>query len=230
MMAEVPLFPPLVAVIVVDPAATAVTRPVAETVATPVALLDHVMVRPVNTLPAESLVTALSWRVVPTRSVALEGVTVTEATGTTVTVIAARPFFPSLVAVIVAAPAASAVTRPLAETVATPGALLDHVTVRPINTLPAESFVVTLSCTLAPTRTAADAGATVTEATGPTVTDTVAVPLFPSLVAVIVAAPAAMAETRPLAETLAMPGALLDHVTTRPLKRLFAESLVVAAS
>jgi len=47
------------------------------------------------------------------------------------------------------------------------------------------------------------------------VTVTVAVPLCPSLVAVIVATPGAFPETKPLEETVAMAGSLEPHVTTR---------------
>src|SRR6185436_1816008 len=103
----------------------------------------------------------------------------------------------SLVAVIVADPAATAVTRPLAETVATAAALLDHVTTRPVNVLPAESFVVALSCALPPMRSVPEAGATTTLATGTTATVIAALPLWPSLVAVIVAEPTPPADTRP---------------------------------
>src|SRR5262245_7474339 len=152
------------------------------------------------------------------RRVLVAGATVTEATGTMMTVTALVPLLPSLVAVIVAEPAPTAVTRPLAETVATPVALLDQVTTRPFRTFPAESLVVALSCAVPPTTRLAVAGATVTVATGTAVTVIAEVADFPSLVAVIVADPAATALTRPLAETVATPGALLDHVTTRPLK------------
>lgn len=145
MIVAVALFPSLVAVIDAEPTATPVTNPVAETDATVAALLDHVTVRPVRMLPAESFVVAVSWTFVPTRSVATVGAIVTEATGTTVTVIADVPLCPSLIAVIVAEPAETAETRPVAETVATPGVLLDHVTVRPVRTLLAESLVVALS-------------------------------------------------------------------------------------
>jgi len=144
-IAAEPLFPSLVAVIVADPAVTPVTNPAGDTVATLGALLDHVTLRPVSTLPAESLVTAVSCSVDPTFTVPEDGETVTAATGTTMTVIAAVPLFPSLVAVIVADPTATAVTRPLADTVATAGALLDHAMLRPARTLPAESLVVAVS-------------------------------------------------------------------------------------
>src|SRR5206468_1171691 len=131
--------------------------------------------------------------------VAVAGLTVTEATGTIVTVIAAVPFLPSLVAVIVAEPAATPVTRPVVLTLAIAVLLLAHVTTRPLKILPAASFVTAASCWVPPTLTLADAGLTVTEATGTSVTVIAAVPLLPSLVAVIVADPVATAVTRPLA-------------------------------
>jgi hypothetical protein len=74
-----------------------------------------------------------------------DGVTVTDATGATVTVIAVVPLLPSLVAVIVAVPTATADTRPLPDTVATAGASLDHAILRPVRTAPVESFVVAVS-------------------------------------------------------------------------------------
>src|SRR2546426_8581033 len=123
--------------------------------------------------------------------VAVAGVTATEATGTTATVTVALPAFPSLVAVIVADPAALLVTRPLGLTVATAVLLLAHVTGRPVSALPAESFGVAVSCTVCPTVRLAVAGATATAATGTSVTVIAAVPLLPSLVAVIVAQAAA---------------------------------------
>src|SRR5258705_121532 len=55
-MAAVPLLPSLVAVIVAEPAATAVSNPLLLTVATLVLLLDQVTTRPVRALPAESAV------------------------------------------------------------------------------------------------------------------------------------------------------------------------------
>jgi len=83
-----------------------------------------------------------------------------------VTVIAAVPLCPSLVAVIVAGPAATPVTSPVDETVATALLLVVHVTARPVSTFPDASFVVAVSCTVAPTLTVAIAGLTVTDATG----------------------------------------------------------------
>src|SRR5919198_174677 len=229
-IAAVPLCPSLVAVIVAVPAATPETRPPPLTIATARLLLDQETVRPVSTLPAESFVVAVSCAVWPTNRPAEAGLSVTEATGTTLTVIAAVPLLPSLVAVIVAEPAATAVTRPVADTVAMPEALVVHVTARPVSTLPAESLVVAASCCVCPTTRPAEAGVTVTDATGTMLTVMVAVPLLPSLVAVIVADPAATAVTRPLADTVAMPKALVVHVTARPVNTLPAESFVVAVN
>jgi len=56
------------------------------------------------------------------------------------------------------------------------------------------------------------------------------VPVFVSLVAVIVALPAATAVTKPLALTEAMPEFELDQVTTRPVSTLLLASRVVAES
>src|SRR5215510_3779841 len=167
-VAEVPLFPSDVAVIVADPAAPPVTRPVPFTGAMLVALLDQVMVRPVSTFPPASFVVAVSWIVDPTATDALAGLTVTVATGggaDAVTVIVAVPLLPSLVAVIVAVPAATPVTSPPLLTVAVPVAPFDQVMLRPVRTLPFASLVVAASWTVFPTATEALAGLTVTEAT-----------------------------------------------------------------
>src|SRR5437773_4019315 len=150
--------------------------------------------------------------------------------GGAVTVRAAVPFLPSLVAVIVAVPAATPVTSPLPLTVATAAALLAHVTVRPVSGAPLASFGVAVSCTVAPAATLAVAGLTVTVATGTVVTVRAAVPLLPSLVAVIVAVPAAPPVTSPLPLTAATAVALLAHVTTRPVSGAPPASFGVAVS
>src|SRR5438105_2177764 len=87
------------------------------------------------------------------------------------------PLLPSLVAVIVAVPAALAVARPLLLTLATPVLLLTHVTTRPDRVLPLASLSVAVNCTVWPTCTLADAGVTATEATETGVTLTDDVPL-----------------------------------------------------
>jgi hypothetical protein len=106
-----------------------------------------------------------------------------------VTVIAALPLLPSLVAVIVAVPFFLPVTTPDCETVAIAVSLEDHAIARPVSTLPLASFVAAASVTVASSATVAVAGVTVTVATGARPTLTVDVPLFVSLVAVIVADP-----------------------------------------
>src|SRR5256886_3038970 len=165
--ADVPLLPSLVAVTVaVPPSATSVTSPVGDTVIT-VGVLDvHATGRPVKGLPLASLSVTFSWMVPWSGSIAGAGLTTTDATGTSVTVTAALPAFPSLVAVIVAVPAATPFTSPLLLTVAILVLPLVHVTVRPVNAAPAESFGVALSCAVCPTWGLAVAGETATEATG----------------------------------------------------------------
>src|SRR6266480_4244648 len=229
-MAAVPLCPSLVAVIVAEPATTPLTSPLGLTVATEVLLLDHVIVRPVSAFPLASFGVAVSWSVLPAGTLPEAGLTVTEATGTCTTVMAAVPLCPSLMAVIVAEPATLPVTSPLELTVATVVLLLDHAIVRPDSGLPPASFGVAVSCTVLPSFTLADVGVTLTDATGTLVTVMLEVPLCPSLVAVIVADPAPPPVTRPLLETDATEPLLLDHVTVRPVSGLPLASFGVAVS
>src|SRR5207244_610343 len=81
----VPIFPSLVAVIVTPPTARPVTSPLPETLAIVVSLLVQVTTRPVSGAPFASFGVAVSCTVCPTGTVAGDGVTVTEATGTIVT-------------------------------------------------------------------------------------------------------------------------------------------------
>src|SRR5207244_2843247 len=176
--------------------ATPVTSPLPLTVATPVALLAHVTTRPVNGLPLASFGVAVSCTVWPAEMLAVAGVTVTDATGTTLTVTAAVPLCPSLVAVMVADPAATPVTSPLPLTVATPVLLLAHVTTRPVSATPPASFGVAESCTVCPTWMLGAAGFTDTDATGAFTVVSADVPFTPSLVAVIVVGAACVPVTR----------------------------------
>jgi len=150
---DVPGLSSLVAVMMVLPAPTAVTRPVALTVAAAPLLEPHVTARPVSTFPLASLVTAVNCcvGVIPRTRVAVPGVTVTVATGTGFTVITGvgLDVTDSLVAVIVAVPAPTAVTvagEPLALTVSTEVLLETQVIARPVRTAPFASFVVAVSC------------------------------------------------------------------------------------
>src|SRR5207244_6989678 len=173
------------------PAPTPVTSPLDGTLATVEALDAHVTVRPGSEFPTESCGVAVNWTVPPTARLGVAGFTATEATGTAtaVTVTVAVPLFPSLVAVIVALPTATPATRPVAVTVATPPLLVAHVTVRPLSGFPLASRSAAASCAVPPMTTLGAPGLTPTVATGATVTVTAAVPLVPSLVAVIVAVP-----------------------------------------
>src|SRR6266480_6741694 len=180
--ADVPVLPSDVAVMVAEPAVTPLTSPLPFTVATAVLLLDQVTTRPDNGLPFASLGVAVSCTVNPTATLAGDGVTVTEATGASVTVTSDVPLCPSLVAVIVAVPAPTPVTSPLPFTRATAVLLLDQVTTRPLSGFPLASFGVAVSCTVAPCCTLAGDGLTVTDATGVghPATVTVALPVVPS--------------------------------------------------
>src|SRR5207245_350076 len=174
-MDAVPLRPSLVAVMVADPGDTAATSPVPLTVATPLLSLAQLIVRPESTLPLASLSVAVSCTVCPTGALAVAGLTDTVATGTTVTAMLALPLLPSLVAVIVVEPGDTAVTSPVALTVAT-AALLDvQVTVRPVKELPPASLRIVASCWVLPATTLAVAGLTDTVATGAGTVGTAAV-------------------------------------------------------
>ena len=235
MIADVPLLPSLLAVIVAVPNATAVTRPDGETVATFVLLDAQLTARPGSTLPTESSVIAVSCAVVPGAMLSLGGCTTTIPTGTGVTVIVLEPLLPSLVAVIVAVPGAPAVTTPVAPrggaavTVAAAVLLDPHVTTRSVTTFPAESVTVAVSGKVCVDSIAFVAGETTTLPTGIAVTLAVAVPLLPSLVAVIVAVPTATPVTTP-AFTVAIALLLDDHVIGRFVTTLPSESFTVAVS
>src|SRR6266581_2053378 len=229
MIAALALFPSLVAVILAEPTPAPVTRPLAFTVATLAASVDQMIARPESGLPLASSGVAVSCSVPPTRIVALVGLKLTDATGT-MTVIAALPLLPSLAAVMLAVPAASAVTSPLPFTVATPGASVDQVVVRPESGFPLASSSVAVSCCVAPAYIDAVAGLTLTEATGTGFTVIAAAALFPSLVAVMFAEPTATPGTSPFAFTVATLGASLDQVIVRPESGLPLASSGVAVS
>src|SRR5437773_9331521 len=81
-IADVPLRPSLVAVIVTGPpAATPLTSPLPFTLAIALLLDCQVTTRPVNGLPLASLGVAVSCTVRPTATAPVPGVTVTAATG-----------------------------------------------------------------------------------------------------------------------------------------------------
>ena len=186
----VALFPPLVAVSVTVPGvADAATRAVTELCVAPPTEVTasivtfvgsedvQVTVRPESTNPAASRTSALKPRVPPGSTDAVSVRITTEATGAA-TVIDAVPVRPSLVAVIVAEPMATAVTSPVLETVALVVSDELHVTVRPVSVLLIMSRSVAVSCCVSPTASVAELGETETVDTG-VGTVIVAVPLFP---------------------------------------------------
>src|SRR5207249_9841862 len=152
----------------------------------------------------------LSWTLIET------WLTGTQPDGAGVTVTSEVPVLPSQVAVMVAVPAAAPLTSPLPFTVAAAVLPLDQVTIRPKSGMPPASFGVAVSCVVLPSGTLAEAGLTVTEATGTLDTVISEVLVVPSQVAVMVAVPAAAPLTSPLPFTVAAAVLSLDQVTTRP--------------
>jgi hypothetical protein len=90
--------------------------------------------------------------------------------------------------------------------------------------------MVAVNCVVAPTNALDGDGATVTVETGAADTVTLEVPVFPSLVAVIVVVPGRSPVTSPDDETLATSGLLEVHETARPVSVLPAASFIVAVN
>jgi hypothetical protein len=241
---DMPVFISLVAVMVVPPAPTAVTNPFASTVAAAGLLELQVTRRPVSVLPFASFVTAVSCSlgVIPTTRLADEGLTVTVATGTELTVIVGVVALgaDSLVAVIVAVPGLTAVTVTVAPldvlteldtlTESTAGLLETQFTVRPLSVVPPPSSGIPVSTCVPPTTIGVVGAEMVTVFTGASDTVTLDVPVFVSLVAVIVVAPDPTAVTKPLGSTVAAAGLLEIHVTARPVSTFPFKSFVTAVS
>jgi hypothetical protein len=234
--AAVPLTPPLVAVIVDEPATRPVTSPEAETPATVVLLDAQVIARPVRTLPFASRVTAANCTVLPVWMVAVAGDTETEATGTgegAVTVSDAEPLFPSLDAIMLAEPAPAAVTMPLELTAAMVAFELDHETARPVRTFPFASRRVAVALAVCPMTSEAGVSVTDTLATatgGAAITLRLASPRTPSLVALITAVPGTHAEIIPASDTLAIAALELSQAIGRPARGAPSASLGVATA
>ena len=94
-------------------------------------------------------------------------VTVTVATALLlITVSCAEPLLPSLVAVTVSAPGASAVTIPVLLTLATLVGVADQVVVRPVSTLPEASRSVAVNCSVWVSVIDCASGETLTDETG----------------------------------------------------------------
>jgi len=214
---ELPVLPSLTALIVAAPTARAVTSPFASIDAIALSLEDHTTARPVRVAPVPSFVVAESCWVDPTLRVALGGSTAIDATGTGVTVSVAEPVLVSLVAMIFAEPTATAVTRPVDDTVATPGFSDAQLTTLPVRLLPLPSRVVAVACVDWPNTMDDEPSVTFTDATGIASTLSEAFPVFPSLAAVMDAVPGETAVTRPVALTVATAELLELHVTARPV-------------
>jgi hypothetical protein len=214
--AENPVLPDAdaVTVIVALPGATAVTRPVPDTVATLGTVVPYVTLAAGAPLGCDT--EGVSPCVCPTVRLAALGDTLIPvmAAGSAETVTVAVPCTPSTVAVTVALPTATAVTSPAVLTVATAAFDVDHETARPVRLAPDPSRADADSCCVPPTNKLAVRGDTRTLLTNAE-TDTVEDPVTPSTVAEISAVPAAIAVTVPLAETVATAGAEELQVTGR---------------
>lgn len=195
------------AVIVAVPGATAVTNPVAFTVAIAFDELVHVTV---VAAPPTAVTVAVSCDVVPTISAGSGEFTVTDCTaGCGVTVSATDPALVlsnDEVAVMVAFPGETPVTTPLADTVATALFELDQATAADA---PLTTTTFTPSASVFPTTRVVDGAFTVTEVTagggGMMVTCTVADLVGSKVdVAVMVAVPTATPVTTPAVLTDAM--------------------------
>lgn len=202
-MADVPLALPLFAVMVAVPAPTAVTTPLVETVAAAVLSLLHVTGAPEITLPEPSFTVAVRVVLSPTVRVDAPGDTRTLAAGGGCTTTVAVPAWPSLVAVMVAEPGATPVTRPFASTLATLGMLLDHVIARPVSGLCCASKTVAESCAVPGNTIVSSGGDTDTDATGGGSTVMVAIPDEPPALAAICTVPGATPVTTPASVTVA---------------------------
>jgi hypothetical protein len=155
------------AVMVAVPCLTSVTSPEEETFAADASDDVHDTVGPTTVLPEASLSTAVSCEVVPAKPVIDPGDSTIDATGAASIVAPIVALTPLAVAVIVAAPCLTSVTRPLEETVAF-AELDDHVTATPVTTAPLASVSAALTCAVLPGTPEMAAGESAIFATGPT--------------------------------------------------------------
>jgi hypothetical protein len=129
----------------------------------------------------------------------------------------------------VADPTALPVTRPLDDTDAVPALDELHETAA-LTAAPLASWGVAANCSVCPTPIVPEVGLTETEATTGAVTLTVALPLFPLAVAVMVADPTPWAVTTPPDVIEATPEFDVDHATETPLTALPEASLRAAVN
>jgi hypothetical protein len=126
----------------------------------------------------------------------------------------------------IVAPGATPRTEPVDEIVATEGLLLDQVIARPVRTLPFASIGVADAVAVAPTASG-ELTRTDIAATGVSTTFTVAVAVFPSIAALIVAVPSASPVMAPVGETIATDESSLAQTVGRPVTTLPTESRAV---
>jgi hypothetical protein len=224
-----PATPSTVAVTETVPPPSAVTRPDAETDASAGLETLHVAVRPLIAFPSASAGVAVAWVVLPTMMLddANDTLTVDTVAGDTLRV--AVPLTPSTVPTMSVVPAATAVTTPSEDTVATEAFLLVHTTLRPVRTVPSESFAVAMPCVVCPACRLYEFSATTTEAITAGTTEILVIPEAPSTLALIVVLPSFLPATIPSLETVAMEVSELVQLAVRfcvaPLEsRMIVES------
>jgi hypothetical protein len=122
------------------------------------------------------------------------------------------------------------VTNPLCDTVATDASVELHVTDLPLRVTPFTSRVTALACDVSTIEMVVRSSDTVTDATGTGTTVTVALPVFPSPVAMMCAVPIATPVTTPVEFTVAINGASELHEIARPLKVAPLAANVVAVA
>ncbi len=206
-----PIFASQMALMVTDPFATAVTRPLESTAASAGLELCQAMVRPVRTLPCASFTVAVACVVCPTDSVPLPNDTPTVAAGTPSTFTDAVAFLLFDCAVMIASPFATPVTRPASETVAIDGFEDDHFGTTPLTMRPLSSSAEAVSCRLSPGRIEAFSGATVRDDVDPRRTSTEADAVTPLSCALIVTDPSSRPVITPSALMVATVGSELTH-------------------
>ena len=207
----VPEMVPEVAVMVAVPAPTAVTRPLASTVATAVLelLQTAVELRSWTLKSLKKPVAVICW-VVLTPRVRGVGSTVMELSVAVVTVRSVEPLTPAVVAVIVAVPTATPVARPAGETVATAVLELVQATVLVRSSLlPSLKIPKAVIWTVKPAATAGRLGVTEMDTRVAFVTVKLAVPVIEAWVAVMLTVPGMRPVATPAASMVATVMSLL---------------------
>jgi hypothetical protein len=206
-----PTLPSLIALIVTDPFAIAVTSPFESTVASAGFELCQATTRPLRTFPCASLTVAVACVVCPLESVLLASATVTDAAGTSRTLMDAVAFLLFDWAVMMARPFATPVTSPASDTVAMAVFEDVHLVLVPVKVRPSASNAVAMSWTLSRGTMEAFCGVRLIEATLPRRTSTDADAVTPLISAVIVTDPSVSAFMTPSVPTVAIVGSELTH-------------------